>query len=903
MAEPMSVSMTVRLIDEASAQARGITSAIRDLTAAGDALNGTSAGAGRVGQWDAEGRAVRQVADEVRMLGGLRQNTGAIDLATSAYREEAAAVRSVAEAGQGSGERLVDMVRRQAAERRAAFNAAQAAETAATETAIGKLHEEAAAVEGVIAKMRELGTAARTSVPSIPLAQRGGEPAPGPYDWGNQAGKHRDWPAYWREQRGEPPEEPPTATAPPRVPEEPPTATHPPAANTSGGGGLIDMVVSGAELASGMRLLRGSYEQAADAAGQRAAMRAAGIPDDEGASLSAAASRVSRQSKVFDENETLEMARDARTVLGSTAHAIEALPDIVKLATLAEAQRPEQGREGIMALIKGMETSGATSSPEQFHALEQSLAKVTNVFGKTIDFAAWGQYFKYGGTAAQHMSPEFTEQKLPHLIQELGGSSTGTMLQTMERAIVEGRMDQGAIRTMRQYGLLDEGKVHEAHGKYSLDAGAVRGADTFMKDPSEWVQSVLRPALDAAHLTEGERANATGKMFSSRLTERGMSILENQDSIVQKDAAQIRQAHGLEAASDLARTDPHLVNRAAEAQTRNTERRAGDPVINPLLGIENWYSSALGRLNENLFDKVPGSATAAVATAVGAAGYMGWKTWEHGFANTAKDTIRLPGDAIQGLLRGVIDGARQAGAEAGTPTATATRAGTALDGAAPVASRLGAVSEQLGTFGMMLAWAMQQDKGAGTLGHPIAPADLARNPLGIHLPGDPDTPRASAPPEAMPLSPTASAMPSADALARAIEVSIDPLRSDIRATIEAAKASMVPPPPTASAMPPADQVGRAIQAAIDPLRYDIRASLEGAKANIAPPKPTAEAPQQVTNNQQRYITAPVTVSAPITINATLNNTTPAAIAGTVSGGVAAGVRAGAAALHDGTETK
>ena len=628
-------------------------------------------------------------------------------------------------------------------------------------------------------------------------------------------------------------------------------------------------------------------------------MTAAGIPDAEAGELARASKQVSGEKKVFSENEVMELVRDARTILGSTPHAVEALPTVVDLATLAEAQRPGEGREGVMALLKGMETSGATTTPEHFAELSQTLAKVTNVFGKTIDFGDWGQVFKYGGTATQHLSPDFIEQKLPHLIQELGGASTGTMLQTMERAIVAGRMDKGAKETMEQYGLYDPATKK------------VKGADTFMRDPSEWVMSILKPTMDAAHLSEDERLRAEDKMFSGRLTARGMSILENQDANVEKNATQIRNARGLEAAPDLVRDSPALASRAASAQTGNFERRAGDPVIRPLIAVERAFTDGVVKMN-GMFDRAPGAATAAAAGIVGGAGYLGWKTWESGIGDTVKSILRLPETAGKGLMQGVADGVNQAKTEAATPKtgsagAPVERVAPAVDGLATATLRLSEASTSLGTFGMLAAWASRRDIGMGR--EPTA-ASLAQNPLGIVLPGDPGTvpqPAAAAiaaavPPQTTAAEIAAAVQPLTEALREQARRSAEEFRRDPEAARGRAMMNVATDAQAGPALPPPS----AVQAIVAPVEAAVQGAIARAVAATALPGPrptAAEAPQQVTNNNQKTVNAPITVNAPVTINATMTNTTPAAIGAAVGGAVHHGVRAGAGALHDGSETK
>ena len=197
----------------------------------------------------------------------------------------------------------------------------------------------------------------------------------------------------------------------PRQPEE-----RRPSEPVSAGGGFVETMMGFAEAAIGWDLIKGSYKGAAEAETLHAQMRAAKIPEGEIGQIDRSADSISRDRKIFTKNEVTEFLKDARTILGSTDHAIEAVPDVVRLATIAESQRPGQGKEGIATLLKGAETGGYTANIDKFHAFMNSLAKVTEVMGKTIDFNAWGQFFKYAryGRPAHEPGVRRAEAPAPH---------------------------------------------------------------------------------------------------------------------------------------------------------------------------------------------------------------------------------------------------------------------------------------------------------------------------------------------------------------------------------------------------------------------------------------------------------------------------------------------------------
>ncbi len=880
MSRDLSVSMILRLAVEGQAAMNGLADELTKLGRLSDDLGKTS-GDTSASRWAAEKMAVGEVVGAVEGLQtatAMLANGGAIEAATAKWKDEEGAVGGVLAAVEK-------------------LDGALGSQGGAIDAAIGKLHEESAAVDGLAAKMRELGTASEQ-------AGAGGGGGAGTASGGGRWIKGR-WVSGGPEAEAAA-EEAPDERQPftyRRAPAGGMTAAEyfaqreAEANKGAGGGGIVDSLISFAEFGLGLKMLKGTYHQAAEAQGRTASMIAAGIPGDEIGEINAAASQLSLSKRVFSRNELADVLKDARTVLGSTGHAIEAGSDIADLATIAEAQRPGHGLEGVQTLLKGIETSGRTRSPQEFHDIVQSIAKVTNVMGKTIDFSAWGQFFKYAGTAGQHMSPEFIEQKLPHLIQELGGASTGTMFQTLERALIGGRMDKGAVETMREYGLLDESKVHETKHGMKLDPGALQHGDEAMSDLSNFVLKRIKPALDAKGLSETEQLATLEKMFSARLGARAVSILLNQDPIIQKDAAQIRAAQGTEAAPMLATTDPHLVNRSLGAQGANLETSAGAPIIGPITSGTNLLTSTIGNVTQML-DRIPGAATGLEAAMIAGTGYLGWKTWENGVWNTAKSALRMPGEAASGLVNGIKEGVRQALAErteASNPLKTTVDpAGPTIDG---VASRVGTVSDaaarmstRLATLGMLVAWAQQHDRG------------VPDRDLNAILHGRRPTASAHPPPSpgAYPLTSeeVSADLPGIRHKGRrfAAEFGSDPEAVRGRAMIAHE------PAPGGIGMAP---VG-AIDGVLGKLDAELGRLIAAQAANRPQTMPTAAAtpppPSVVNNDNKRFVSAPITVNAPVTVNATITGT-PQAVGAAVATGIAGAVAKGAAAFHDGTETK
>ena len=421
--------------------------------------------------------------------------------------------------------------------------------------------------------------------------------------------------------------------------------------------GIVGTIMGFEELEKSWELAKESIHMAADTAAEHALMKAAGFKPEEVEQLDKAASETSRAVPTFSNNEMLELARDARSILGSSEHASEAMPNIAKLAGISEAYNPGHGLDGLAVMLKGAESGSFTASPEKFENYLDAVSRSAEVFGKTIRPDDWGLFFKYAGTAGQNMSMDFVREKLPHLIQELGGNSAGQMFQTLDRAMVGGIMTSRATEKFLEYGLLDESKVHKDHGKYKIDAGALNHGDEAVKDFAAYIQTYLKPLFEAKHLTPAEQEHEISAMFSNQIGARGVALIMNQGGIIEKNAKQIRDAHGLAGYDSLRSEDPHLVTRGLESQFENFVQIAGGPLMPAYLGAQNTITSLLTRLNKDL-EKAPEIATGLMGGVAAGGAYVGAKSLQM----VPVQAARTAGAAAEGLIGGAARFAGPVGA-------------------------------------------------------------------------------------------------------------------------------------------------------------------------------------------------------------------------------------------------
>ena len=248
------------------------------------------------------------------------------------------------------------------------------------------------------------------------------------------------------------------------------------------------------------------------------------------------------------------------------------------------------------------------------------------------------------------MSPEFIERRLPHLIQELGGASTGTMFQTMERAMIGGRMDKQAIDKFLEYGLLDEAKVHKEGSHYKLDAGALLHGEDYMRDMSVAVEKYIKPALEAKHLSEVEQLHELETMFSNRMSARGVGILDGQSEVIKKTDAIIGTAQGLEGAQTWTGKDPTMAFSQLTSQFQNLLKDGVQPLIPAVTGLLTAMAAGVAKIND--MQRGTMLPTAETAGLVGGLGYIGYKALEGGVKEGFKGIIPAVEKGAENLVKG-----------------------------------------------------------------------------------------------------------------------------------------------------------------------------------------------------------------------------------------------------------
>ena len=360
--------------------------------------------------------------------------------------------------------------------------------------------------------------------------------------------------------------------------------------------GLGKVLALGAGAASG----KTAVEAATARAHEMARARASGMTPEEMAEASAAAGNLAKQFPAIKQTELLHMLRNARSIVGSYEEAAQIMEPLARLRAVAQGARPGQDvSEDFDQLVKGLEIKGVTQNHKSFQEYMEGIAKGLNVFGDTLKPYQYYEMFKYGRQATPGLSSNFILGTAPTLAQELGGSSYGNAVSAFNRAIVGGKMDHAAFKTMLKLGLIDNDAIeytkstHEAKG---LKAGrGAKGWALAQSDPNEWVKQYLLPALAKNGYSDPEKVQQlVGQLFSNRSAAQLVSILATQQSRIEKDLALLRHAPGLSAADDYMKHDPKMAWAGLKNSLDNLAGTLGEGTTRALAPVMTEAARAIG---------------------------------------------------------------------------------------------------------------------------------------------------------------------------------------------------------------------------------------------------------------------------------------------------------------------
>ncbi len=431
-------------------------------------------------------------------------------------------------------------------------------------------------------------------------------------------------------------------------------------------------------------------------------MKIAGMANSEIQTSMSQAMKTSGNVLTTSLSENLKHIRELRYAFGETTTAIQHLDEITKANSVLNTVRGDKGKDEVWELVKSLEGKGVTYEPAAFSSYVDTMTKVVQATGGRVTPQMFMSTFKYGRTATLGWDEQFVGGALPRLIQSMasagggGGSGSGgpgNALMSAFAKVVQGQMPKTAAEEFEKMGLATA--THIA-GSSQSQLGSIAGRDLFIRDPYEWTQQILMPALASHGVTKDQDIIAEiSKMMPVRtasqvITEMALQgrFHEGSNSPFEKDIRLQHGAMGLPAYDELIKNDYPTILEAFNRQWKNLLETLGSPLMQPggpvisaLAGLASTMGSIAQLAGRNagtitgivgvvqeigsLLAKIDSFAIGKIASITGvssifqALGDVPWERIRDGIASFNSGLSSLSSIAWQGLVS-MFDGIRNA---------------------------------------------------------------------------------------------------------------------------------------------------------------------------------------------------------------------------------------------------
>ena len=383
------------------------------------------------------------------------------------------------------------------------------------------------------------------------------------------------------------------------------------------------------------RGIRGSAIAVAEQNREDARNWLSGMTPEEQKRARAVSKQFSARYSLLDESQVQARLRNLRAFTGSLDGALGLLDNDLQALTVLQSLRGKDDAMGqFRQLYKGLDILNFTEKTGDAKRLIDAFIKAQSV-DPDIHARDWALAARYSRSGGMSLSDEFLGAVLPTLIQDLGGSQVGTMLQQNIAQNIGNRIKKESLQYQASAGLRD------ADGNFV-------GRDLLMSNPYLWTQKYLPDALKKLGLDPGNHNDLvefSAKAFSNqRVAELFTKLLSQKDQI-ERNISLFRMAPGIGAAGDLRNRDAFVANEGVFAQLRNLGAQIAAPIMEMAIPAINLFSDAIAGLTKRLSDNPTVNAAVSLGTAaVGAAG-AGAGLWWLGNRYLPKGTLPFVGRA------------------------------------------------------------------------------------------------------------------------------------------------------------------------------------------------------------------------------------------------------------------
>ncbi len=350
--------------------------------------------------------------------------------------------------------------------------------------------------------------------------------------------------------------------------------------------------------------------------------------------------------------ENLAGVLDLKNVFGDLGEAQKLLPEFARMTTLFEALNKRSGGTGDQsyAAAKALEIMGGMIdehtdaqghtvreiNPElgmqRLKAMERA-AVATNMRVTPSDYLGFAKQARVAGMT---LSDEFTYEKLPGIMQALGGQRTGTALMSMAQVFEGGKLTDKSMGALMEIGLAGPGGLTRvgAHrgrngrmvgGKMKVHEDAIYDLPLMSHDPQLYLAEAQK-RMEAAGIHGTEAQIKALMKASQRSTIAGIfaDLLKDMPSIL-KEQQNIRNTRP-DMAEHMAAVDPAAKVIQFNAAMTNLATELGQAGMGDAMKVLDAATAGLNKLGQWAHDNPnfariafdAGAGLGAIATGLGA---------------------------------------------------------------------------------------------------------------------------------------------------------------------------------------------------------------------------------------------------------------------------------------------
>lgn len=317
------------------------------------------------------------------------------------------------------------------------------------------------------------------------------------------------------------------------------------------------------------------------------------IPLGDRNRMNAKALELSRLYPSVNGTEVMELARNARSLMGDTDKGLEVLPEMIRgLVALQSAQTPEVGSATMRNLLRGADNLGQNGGPNGVANVKEIIAgmiRAAQIEGSDFDPGQLLTFALRTKIAGSALSTNFLATTAPAIIQDMTSNGAGTAMSTAFQAFQmasTATTNKEQIANQFKYGIRD-------------DNGLVNGS-TYSADPYQWVKETLIPQLvkNGVDLNKDFEVQKTIASFTrAPMASNLLTRMVLQRDQIDRNRASYMGAMGPEAADSARFKDPFVALESLQGALSNLAASVGSDVMPKIVSGLNTLADAINALS------------------------------------------------------------------------------------------------------------------------------------------------------------------------------------------------------------------------------------------------------------------------------------------------------------------